>query len=45
MLNKDVLIYVAYILNPCYKTLIIKDIMLDKAKQVLAAVRKYFKLE
>src|SRR6266487_6011583 len=34
-LDKDALIYAAYILDPRYKTSIIKDIMLDKAKQVL----------
>ncbi len=31
-LDKDVLIYVAYILDPRYKTLMIKDIILDKAE-------------
>ena len=44
-LDKDVLIYAAYILNPRYKALMIKDMILDKAKQVLTTIRKYFKLE
>ena len=44
-LNKDTLIYTAYILDPRYKTSMIKDMILDKAKQVLTAVRKYFKSE
>ena len=44
-LDKDVLIYVAYILDPRCKASMIKDMMLDKAEQVLTAVRKYFKLE
>lgn len=44
-LDKDVLIYTAYILDLCCKTLIIKDMMPDKAKQVLTAVKKYFKSE
>ncbi len=44
-LDKDALIYVAYILDPRCKALMIKDMMLDKAEQVLTTVRKYFKLE
>jgi hypothetical protein len=44
-LDKNALIYAAHILDPRCKTSMIKDIMLDKAEQVLTAVRKYFKSE
>jgi len=44
-LDTNMMIYVAYTLDPRYKTSMIKDMMPDKADKVLAAVRKYFTLE
>jgi hypothetical protein len=39
------MLYAAYILDPCCRTSLIKDIMPDKAKVVLLAVQRYFKRE
>jgi len=39
------MIYAAYILNPYYKTSMIKDILIDQAKTTIEVARKYFKTE
>ena len=39
------MIYAAYILNPRYKTLMIKDMLTDQAETTIEVARKYFKTE
>jgi len=39
------MIYAVYILDPRYKTSIIKDILTDQAETTIKVARKYFKTE
>jgi hypothetical protein len=42
LLGRNSIIYIAYILDPCCKVSMIKEIMLSKYNTILLAVKKYF---
>ena len=44
-LTKNAIIYAAYILDPCCKTSMIKDMLTDQAETTIEVARKYFKTE
>ncbi len=44
-LTKNAIIYAAYILDPCCKTSMIKDMLTDQAETTIKVACKYFKTE